>query len=296
MDVLSSGHGTLEVPTVDGAGGLYFSDIFNGGVYHLTAAGDIAVVVPRRRGVAGLCLHADGGIVVGGRNITHVRDGVSTILLDPAVLPVHEGAPVTGFNDFVADRDGRILAGTVRVDAQLAEQQRRTGTRAGGVFGQVPGELILITGINQAEPLYEVAHPNGAAFDAPGRRLYHADTNNRRLLVSEVDAGGRPRVVEMFSTADYPGVPDGVVTDQDGGVWVALYGGGQLIRFSETGQVTDRMVVPSDDVTSMCFGGADLRTLYLTTASHREHPELGGCVLRTTTEVAGVAVSSATIA
>jgi gluconolactonase len=153
----------------------------------------------------------------------------------------------------------------------------------------------MVTGIDQASTVYDVAHPNGAAFNSAGDRLYHADTDNRRLLVSEVGPDGVPQLIDEFSTAGYPGVPDGVVTDQAGGVWVALYGGGQLVRFSADGQVTDRLSVPSDGVTSMCFGGDDMRTLYLTTADHRAQPDLGGCVFWTKMEVAGLPAAAATI-
>src|SRR5215471_18990285 len=81
VETLASGYGLVEGPTVDGDGNLYFSDVLGGGVYRRTPEGEITTVVPKRRGVGGIVLHADGGIVVSGRDIVHVREGENRRLL-----------------------------------------------------------------------------------------------------------------------------------------------------------------------------------------------------------------------
>src|SRR5262249_18036230 len=81
VETLASGYGLVEGPTVDGDGNLYFSDVLGGGVYRRGSEGEITTVVPKRRGVGGIVLHADGGIVVSGRDIVHVREGENRRLL-----------------------------------------------------------------------------------------------------------------------------------------------------------------------------------------------------------------------
>src|SRR5439155_4179919 len=77
MELLASGFGLIEAPRVDAAGHVYFSDVTGGSVYRLAPDGSRSTVVPKRRGVGGLALHAEGGVVVSGRDVVHVRDGVS---------------------------------------------------------------------------------------------------------------------------------------------------------------------------------------------------------------------------
>ena len=77
--------------------------------------------------------------------------------------------------------------------------------------------------------------------------------------------------------------------DEDGMVWVALVSGG-IARLTPQGDVDRRLEPPSAFTTSVCFAG---RHLYVTTGGHSEHPELGGCVLRTTVDVAGALVAPA---
>ena len=80
LETIASGYGLIEGPRVDAAGNLFFSDVTNGGVYSRSPSGEISTVVPKRRGVGGIALHADGGVIVSGKNICHAKDGTSRIL------------------------------------------------------------------------------------------------------------------------------------------------------------------------------------------------------------------------
>ena len=83
IEMLAYGYGLVEGPRVDGEDNLYFSDVHNGGVHCRRPDGTIETVVPKRRGVGGIALHADGGLVISGRNICHVRDGETRIVFAP---------------------------------------------------------------------------------------------------------------------------------------------------------------------------------------------------------------------
>jgi len=95
-EVLAHGYGLAEAPTVDVDGTLLFTDVLGGGVYRLGPNGDVTTVVPKRRGVGGLAVHADGGIVCSGRDVIHVRDGRTR-----TVLHVDD---VAGWNDLAIDK------------------------------------------------------------------------------------------------------------------------------------------------------------------------------------------------
>ena len=92
FETLAHGFGLVEGPRFDAAGALYFSDVHGGGVYRRRPDGAIETVVQRRRGVGGIALHADGGVVISGRDICHVRNGASRILFQ-------RPPGVGGFND-----------------------------------------------------------------------------------------------------------------------------------------------------------------------------------------------------
>src|SRR5215471_13870873 len=110
MQSVASGYGLIEGPVWDAARGLYFSDVPNGGVHLLDRAGKISLAVPKRRGIGGMALHANGGLIVGGRDIAWVSlaDGTTRTLLPQDAIP---GA--TGFNDLTTDRAGRIYVGSL---------------------------------------------------------------------------------------------------------------------------------------------------------------------------------------
>src|SRR5438128_11156300 len=110
MQQVATGYGLIEGPVWDKLHGLYFSDVINGGVFLFDRANKISPVVPKRRGIGGMALHASGGLVVGGRDVACVSlaDGTMHSLLSLDAIP---GA--TGFNDLTTDGAGRIYVGSL---------------------------------------------------------------------------------------------------------------------------------------------------------------------------------------
>jgi sugar lactone lactonase YvrE len=70
-----------------------------------------------------------------------------------------------------------------------------------------------------------------------------------------------------------PGKPDGIAEDTDGNLWSARFGGGAVVRIAPGGRVTGIVRVGATQVTSCCFGGADMRTLFITTSQRMLSPE-----------------------
>lgn len=284
VETLAYGFGLVEGPRCDADGNLYFSDVPNGGVYRVTPDGEVSTVIPKRRGVGGIALHAAGGIVVSGRDICHVKDGVTRILFARQDIP--------GFNDLFCDAAGRVYTGSMRSDPFST-----TGPRT-------PGECYRIDAEGQATAIYgDVSLSNGIGLSPDGTKLYHVDSAPRRIWVHTIDAAGNVSDRRVFADlsrngAAWPGTdvtPDGLAVDEEGGVWVALVDGGCVQRFTPEGQLSVRVEVPASFVTSLCFGGADRRTLFVVSSDNTEDPDRKGSVFRTRSPYAGAAVHPARI-
>jgi sugar lactone lactonase YvrE len=274
LETLAYGYGLVEAPRVDADGNLYFSDVMGGGVYRRSPDGAITTVVPKRRGVGGLVLHADGGVVVSGKNVAHVRDGVTRVLLEV------EGA--LGFNDLTTDRRGRVFVGSLRSSAF------ETGRRA-------PGELWRIDGQGRATEVYGgIEFANGVGFSPDERTIYHSNYSEAYVLAHDLDESGAGVNRRVFARMP-KGNPDGLAVDETGGVWVALGGGGAVARFSARGELLSIVDVPSPFVTSLCFGGADRRDLYVVTLENGEDPARKGTIFRTRVDVPGLVAPPARV-
>ena len=275
METLASGYGLLEGPRVSNEGSLYFSDVTKGGVYVRATDGTITTVVPRRRGVGGIALHAEGGLVVSGKNVCHVNNGTTRVLFQDDEIP--------GFNDLFVDSGGNVLVGSLRSDPFQLD-------------GRVPGELWRLGPKGQSTKLYgSVGVTNGIGFSPDGGKLYHSDSAPRHIILHDVESEGSVGNRRVFATLAGKLVPDGLAVDEEGCVWVAVYGGGCALRYSPEGKEDLRVEVPAKAVTSLCFGGADRRELYIVTADNTEVPERAGTIFRTRVDVPGLMVPLARV-
>jgi sugar lactone lactonase YvrE len=272
MEPLATGYGLIEGPLWEPGRGLYFSDVLNGGVHRLSPAGAVTTVVPHRRGIGGMALHASGGLVVGGRSIAFksLTDDRSAILLPSEAIP---GA--IGFNDLTTDAAGRIYVGSL----------------AYRVFGgdpPKPGHLHVIDLDGGMRTIADgVRLTNGLAFSPDGSRLYHADSGSHLIRVHDVAGDGSVSAWRLFASLAGD-TPDGMAVAADGSVWVALADRGCVAVFDADGKERARLPVPLPMVTSVCFGGDDLRDLYVVTGSHGGPRDNCGTVFRTRADVPGL--------
>ena len=282
MQELASGYGLVEGPVWDAERGLYFSDVLNGGVYLLGPGGEATNVVPRRRGVGGMALHASGGLVISGRDISYapLSDADGAVLFTPdAASP-----DAIGFNDLTTDRDGRIYVGSLAFRVFGGETPK-------------PGNLYRINLDGSAETLSDgVMLTNGLGFSPNGRRLYHSDSRAPGVRVYDVAADGTVGPWREFANLGSGSTPDGLKVAADGSVWVADARGGRVAVYSADGAHGMDVAVPLPMVTSVCFGGEDLRDLYVVTGSDGGPKPDCGTVFRVRTEVAGLPLSPARIA
>ncbi len=281
MEEIASGYGLIEGPVWDVGKGLYFSDVLNGGVYLLDRADHITQVVPKRRGVGGVALHAAGGLVVGGRDISFVSlgDGDDRVLLDRETA---DGA--TGFNDLTTDAAGRVYVGSLAYKVFGGEAPK-------------PGNLYVIDLDGSVRQVSDgIMLTNGLGFSPDGRHLYHSDARAGLVRVYDVASDGSLSAWRRFATLGPGGVADGLKVASDGSVWVADAHGGRVAVFDGSGTHLRDIAVPLPMVTSLCFAGDDMRDLYIVTGSRGGPHENCGTIYRMRVDVPGLPLAPARVA
>lgn len=182
------------------------------------------------------------------------------------------------------------------------------------------GALYCLHTRHQAQPELQlvergVVAANGLAWSPNGQVLYWSDSARHHIESHAMSQpGGWPpqlgtpmpfahfpappsAVPAATPTAPYAGRPGGAAVDQAGQYWVAMPEGSQVLCLNDRGQVLSRHPTPAQCPTSLCFGGPDLRTLYVVSARlHRDHAELtryphSGQVLALTVDHPGLPVN-----
>jgi sugar lactone lactonase YvrE len=197
------------------------------------------------------------------------------------------------FNDGKADPQGRFWAGTIF--------EPRTAPAA-ALYRWAGGSLQRMAG--------DITTSNGLAFSPDGRTLYWSDTPRHRVMAHDFDPVlgtlGTARVFAQFEPRQpgqelgrYGGRPDGAAVDAEGAYWCAMFEGQRLARFAPDGTLLQSLPLPVRCPTMPCFGGSDLRTLFVTTARQGRPADelaaqpLAGGVLHTRVDVPGLPVNFA---
>ena len=132
---------------------------------------------------------------------------------------------------------------------------------------------------------------NGLAWSPNGRTLYHSDSRQRFLSAYDYDLStgdiSNHRVLRRFEESD--GRPDGAAMDAEDYYWSAGVSAGCLNRIAPDGTIERKLMLPVPSPTMPCFGGSDLRTLYVTSRSaERTGMAVAGTLLKVDVDVAGV--------
>jgi sugar lactone lactonase YvrE len=116
---------------------------------------------------------------------------------------------------------------------------------------------------------------NGPAVNPAGDRIYFTDTSAQKIFVADLAADGAgPARLFADTAAHFPkAFPDGPVVDAEGYVWTALYFGACVARYSPDGALVATVPIPARDITKLAFGGPDLRTAFVTTATKNMGPQ-----------------------
>jgi sugar lactone lactonase YvrE len=231
--------------------------------------------------------------LLGGSLLLALRTGLvrfdpATGVRSPLSVPLPYDPAHERFNDGKADPQGRFWVGTI--------YEPREPARA-ALYRFAAGGLDRVAG--------DITVSNGLAWSPDARTMYWADTKAHRVQALDFDAAtgtpSRPRPFVQFPTrapgqplADYGGRPDGAAVDVEGGYWVAMFEGARVLRFAPDGTLTRELRLPVRCPTMPCFGGPDLKTLYITTAREKRPADelarepLAGCVLQCRVDVPGL--------
>jgi len=193
---------------------------------------------------------SDGGLMVGLQTGLHRFDPASrrfTLVAAPEA-----DLPGNRLNDAATDHDGRLWFGSM-------DDSERAAT--GRLYRYASGRV-------ETTPVAPVTITNGPAFSPDGRTLYHVDTLGGLIHAIEVDEVGSLGPARPFARIDpADGYPDGPTVDAAGCVWIGLFGGWGVRRYSPSGELLEFVRFPVANVTKIAFGGDDLRDAYATTAS-----------------------------
>ncbi|WP_328771891.1 SMP-30/gluconolactonase/LRE family protein [Streptomyces sp. NBC_00286] len=212
---------------------------------------------------------------VGGGLVLNLRDGVALIGPDgPDGAEGPDGfrwlhrevVPGRRANDAAVAPDGSLWAGTMRYDEA-----------PGG------GTLSRITADGTVEVvLDDVAVSNGTGWSPDGTLMYYIDSPTRRIDVFDVGDDQRPlNRRQLAAIEDGAGFPDGLTVDAEGCIWVALWDGAAVRRYTPSGDLDRVIELPTPRPTACAFAGPDLTDLYITTARtglEAPHP-MSGSVL-----------------
>lgn len=231
-------------------------DVTGGRAEARTFGPTVGAAVPRAGG--GLVLAAgDGFVLLDGDGEVERR------------IPVEADRPGTRMNDAACDPAGRLWAGTMVED--------ESGPDA-ALYRLDPDETVT-------RVLTEVTISNGTGWSPDGQAMYYVDspTGGVDRFDFDVDAGtirGRRRLADVPSAL---GDPDGLCVDDTGCLWVAVWGAGQIRRYTPDGVLDTIVAVPASRTTSCAFGGPGLRQLFITTAQvgltpqeRTDQPHAGG--------------------
>lgn len=191
---------------------------------------------------------ADGSFIAGLKSGLHrfdPRTGDFTLI---ALVDLHR--PGNRLNDAHVDTAGRLWFGSMD-NAEVQPTGALYRFDAGGLKCCDEGYVIT----------------NGPAMCPAGRTLYHVDTLQRTIYAFDVNGNGGVKNRREFARIEVPGAyPDGPAVDAEGCVWIGLFGGWGLQRFSPRGELLETIRLPVANCTKAAFGGLDGRTLYVTTA------------------------------
>jgi sugar lactone lactonase YvrE len=227
--------------------------------------------------IGSLVLADKGRLLLAVDHSLHLLDtstGKTRFFADPK-----NGKKNLAYNDGKVDRAGRYWIGTY----DLSEREPGAAFYRMGSDGtaEVADEGFVIC--------------NGPAFSPDNRMLYFSDTVGHRVLSYDLDRDGKISGRRVFFTfAKNDGMPDGLAVDSAGNVWCALYGGSKVVCIDTRGTLRRSLYLPATFVTSLCFGGPELKTLCVTTGWNGSTTEatkmsdLGGAVFMRQVDTPGL--------
>jgi sugar lactone lactonase YvrE len=221
---------------------VYRYDPSDGSVDSRALGQEVSAVIPRTQ----------GGLVVAMRDgIAFVDERDGTLDL---VAPIELENPGNRMNDAKCDPAGRLWAGTM-------------------AFDFAPGAAALYRiapDLSFVKVLEGVTISNGLGWSPDGDVMYYVDSGKYSVDAFDYD-GANGEIAnrrELIRFAPEDGMPDGMAVDADGHLWIAFFHAAAVRRYTPQGRLDRQIRLPVALVTSVTFGGDDLRDLYITSAAY----------------------------
>lgn len=199
--------------------------------------------------------HAQGGFIAGMESgVFHLRPQQGGELHEALLASIAHPTEGMRSNDGRCDRQGRFLIGTMLMNMASSRQE---------------GSLVCYQNNSQLSTVVNGLYTaNGLAFSPDGRTLYHSDSHPQSQLIWAWDYDmqtGAPSNRRVFVDMNqFPGRPDGAAVDEDGCYWICGNDAGLIHRFTPQGKLDQSLAVPIKKPAMCAFGGADMKTLYVT--------------------------------
>lgn len=258
---------------------LWFVDILAPAIYSLDPETSQLETYAMPMAVASVGLADRGRLIVALRNGVHLFDPVAQSL--QFVVHPEPDKDFNRLNDGKVGPDGCFWVGSMH----------------DSVPRKPTGSLYRITPDGRSQRVVEgLGVSNGLAWSPDGKIMYHADT---RVGVSAYDfdlSSGQVQNGRMIRKAEEKiGLPDGGAVDVEGFYWSAGVTAGRMNKISPQGEIVDWFMLPIPAPTMPCFGGPDLKTMFITSlATERTGTLIGGTLISCRLDVAGVPVGKFT--
>ncbi len=258
---------------------LYWVDILQKQIHIYRPDTDTSRTIQLDRKIGTLSPRTQGGLIIA------LDNGIATLDLETEEVTYladpETHLPGNRFNDGKCDPKGRFLAGTMDDNE-----------------GKTTGALYLMEPNHQLRQLFdEVGVSNGIGWSPNYDTMYYIDSPTREVVAFDYDleSGQLSNRRVIITISEGEGFPDGMTTDTEGMLWVALWEGESVTRWDpKTGKLLQRIPIPAQNVTACTFGGPELKDLYITTARINtgedileKYPNAGG-LFRIKTDVVGM--------
>ncbi len=249
---------------------LLWTDIPSGRLFQYKPATKVSEIIYTGRPVGGFTIQQDGSLLLfkDRGTITCWTAGHEVVIVPE--IPIERDLC---FNDVIADPMGRVFCGTY----------------AEGYKGRL---YRLDTDGTLTKLLDDIGCSNGMAFTPDRTGLFYIDSFAQNIYRFDYDGTtSQLRNQRVFySVPREHGFPDGCTVDEQGYLWFALWGGSAVVRLNPEGEVVGSISMPARNVTSLTFGGVELKTMFVTSegAKTRSEPDLlAGAVFSANCRVSG---------
>lgn len=247
---------------------LYWIDIEHGELHRYDPEKDYDEMLKLPQRIGTVVPIRSGGMLGG------LEDQIAKIDMDSGsiekLVDLEKDRPGTRCNDGKCDPAGRFWVGTMGLNAE-----------------EHAGALYRIDGDGQVDKILDqLTIPNGLIWLHDHKTFYHIDSpeGNVKAYDYDIDSGSISNPRTVINIPDEWGLPDGMTIDEEGMLWIAVFGGSMVGRWNpEDGQLIQKVTLPVPDITSCAFGGPELDILYITTAQHeldeeekKKFPQSGG--------------------